>query len=183
VTPKLKTLLATVACVVPLDQVTKAWVAANVEPGSLATSIPVIDGFFYVTHARNPGAAFGLLVDWPAAWRLAVFVGVAAVAIAVIVSFYRSLAPGERFNALALGLILGGSIGNLTDRVLRGEVIDFLHFRLWGSFAWPDFNVADTCIVLGVGGLVIELLATEGASRAARHDGDVESPSRADDAS
>jgi signal peptidase II len=170
-TPKLKTLLVTLVCVVPLDQATKAWVAARIPADSMADRIELIDGFFYITHARNPGAAFGLLVDWPAEWRLVVFLAVAAVAIAVIVSFYRSLAPGERFNAVALGMILGGSLGNLTDRVVRGEVIDFLHFRLWSGFAWPDFNVADTCIVMGVGGLIIELLASEGASRAARKGG------------
>lgn len=167
-TPKLKTLLVTLACVVPVDQATKAWVAARIPANSMAGSIELIDGFFYITHARNPGAAFGLLVDWPAEWRLVVFLAVAAAATAVIVSFYRSLAPGERFNAVALGMILGGSLGNLTDRVLRGEVIDFLHFRLWSGFTWPDFNVADTCIVMGVGGLIIELLASEGATRAAR---------------
>jgi len=170
-TPKLRTLLLTLGCVVPLDQATKAWVATHVPPGSMATSIPVIDGFFYITHARNPGAAFGLLVDWRAEWRLLVFIGVATVAAIVILSFYRSLAPGERFNAMALGLILGGSLGNLIDRVVRGEVIDFLHFRLWGGLTWPDFNVADSCIVMGVGGLIIELLASEGASRAVRKGG------------
>lgn len=168
VSPKLKTLLVAVVSVLVLDQSTKAWVASRITPGSMVDAIPVIDGFFYITHARNPGAAFGLLLDWPWEWRLAVFIGVAVLAFTVIVSFYRGLAPGERFNALALGLILGGSLGNLTDRLVRGEVIDFLHFRLWGGFAWPDFNVADSCIVVGVTALIIELLATEGASRAAQ---------------
>jgi signal peptidase II len=69
---------------------------------------------------------------------------------------------------MALGLILGGSLGNLSDRAFRGEVVDFLHFRLWQGVAWPDFNVADTCIVLGVTALIIELLASEGAARARR---------------
>jgi signal peptidase II len=68
--------------------------------------------------------------------------------------------------ALALGLILGGAIGNLIDRVRFHEVVDFLHFRLWGGYSWPDFNVADSCIVVGVGVLVLELLATEGETRA-----------------
>lgn len=173
VTPKLKTLLIAVTAAVVLDQSTKAWVASRIAPGSLTDSIPVVDGFFYITHARNPGAAFGLLVDWAWEWRLMVFISVALLAFVVIVSFYRGLAPGERFNALALGLILGGSLGNLIDRLTRGEVIDFLHFRLWGGFVWPDFNVADSCIVVGVTALIIELLANEGASRAVR-DGSVD---------
>lgn len=167
--PKAKVLLITFVCAFVLDQGTKLWVDLEIPRGSYgfsANSVSVIDGFFYITHARNPGAAFGLLVDWPAALRRTLFVGVALVAFIVIASFYRGLAPGERFNALALGLILGGSAGNLSDRLIRGEVIDFLHFRLWDGFAWPDFNVADSCIIVGVTALIIELLAAEGASRA-----------------
>ena len=165
--PKLKTLLLTLVCVVPLDQLTKAWVAARLPLDGDMDRLSVIEGFFYITHARNPGAAFGLLADWSFEWRLVVFVGVALVAVVVVLTFYRGLAPGERFNALALGLIMGGAIGNLIDRVTRGEVIDFLHFELWGGWAWPDFNVADSSIVVGVTALIIELLASEGASRAA----------------
>ena len=66
---------------------------------------------------------------------------------------------------LALGLILGGASGNLVDRVTLGEVVDFLHFRLWKGYSWPDFNLADSFIVVGVAILVLELLATEGESR------------------
>lgn len=167
-TPKSKTLLITFVSALTLDQLTKAWVSARIPPGSMTDSVPVIDGFFYITHARNPGAAFGLLVDWPHAWRMIVFVGVASLAIALIASFFRGLAPGERLNAMALGLILAGSIGNLIDRAFRGEVVDFLHFRLWRDMSWPDFNVADACIILGVTALIIELLASEGAARARR---------------
>ena len=83
-----------------------------------------------------------------------------------MVSFFRKLAPGDRLSALALGCILGGAVGNLIDRVLRGEVVDFLHFRLWGGYSWPDFNFADSFIVIGVGLLLLELLAAEGESRA-----------------
>ena len=66
---------------------------------------------------------------------------------------------------LALGLILGGALGNLDDRVRYGEVVDFLHFRLWKGYSWPDFNFADTFIVVGVLLLVLELFATEGETR------------------
>jgi signal peptidase II len=168
VTPKSKTLLTTFVSAVTLDQLTKAWVSARIPAGSMTDSIPVVDGFFYITHARNPGAAFGLLVDWPHGWRMVVFLGVALLAISLITSFYRGLAPGERLNAMALGLILAGSVGNLIDRAFRGEVVDFLHFRLWRGMSWPDFNVADACIIMGVTALIIELLASEGAARARR---------------
>ena len=83
------------------------------------------------------------------------------VAIGLILSFFHKLAPGDRFSALSLGLILAGAVGNLLDRIRFGEVVDFLHFRLWGGYSWPEFNLADSFIVVGVMLLVIELLATE----------------------
>jgi tetratricopeptide (TPR) repeat protein len=75
-------------------------------------------------------------------------------------------APGDRLSALALGFISGGAVGNLIDRIFRHEVVDFLHFKLWQGYSWPDFNVADSAIVVGVGLLLLELLASEGESRA-----------------
>jgi signal peptidase II len=146
-----------------LDQTTKILVAENL---GYADRIEMIEGFFYLTHVRNPGAAFGLFNDGPAAIRLTFFISISLVAITIVLSFFRKLAPGDRLSALALGCILGGAVGNLIDRVWRGEVVDFLHFRLWGGYSWPDFNFADSFIVVGVGLLVLELLASEGESRA-----------------
>ena len=103
----------------------------------------VEEGFFYITHVRNPGAAFGLFHDGPPALRMTLFIGVSLVAILIVLSFYRRLAPGEKLSSLALGMILGGAVGNLIDRITRGEVVDFLHFRLWHGYSWPDFNFAD----------------------------------------
>jgi len=162
-TPKLRALLGAVLLVVPLDQASKLLVGWRVHYGD---RIPLVDGFLYLTHIRNPGAAFGVLADAHPAARVAFFVGISLVAILVILSFFRRLAPGDRLSALALGMVLGGAIGNLTDRVLRGEVVDFLHVRLWGGRAWPDFNFADASIVVGVGLLVLELVASEGETRA-----------------
>jgi signal peptidase II len=121
---------------------------------------------------RNPGAAFGPFADGDPVHRLTFFIGVSIVAILIILSFFRQIAPGDRLSALALGLILGGAGGNLIDRVFRGEVVDFLHFRLWGGYSWPDFNLADSFIVVGVGMLVLELLATEGEKRASTERGE-----------
>jgi len=152
-----------------LDVGTKVAIDANL---SYADRIPVIDGFFYLTHVRNTGAAFGLFSSAPKIPRLAFFIGVSIVAVGIIISFYRKLSPGDRLASLALGLILGGAMGNLVDRIFRQEVVDFLHFRLWRGYSWPDFNVADMAIVIGVGLLVLELLATEGEQRAGdEHDG------------
>jgi signal peptidase II len=161
-TPKLRVFLGAFLLTLPVDQATKIWVDHSL---TYADRVTVIDGFFYLTHVRNPGAAFGLFTDGPVEIRLGIFIGVTLVAIGIIFSFFRRLAPGDRLSALALGMILGGAGGNLIDRVFRGEVVDFLHFRLWGGYTWPDFNLADTWIVIGVALLLLELLAVEGESR------------------
>jgi signal peptidase II len=143
----------------PLDYATKWLVNRNL---SFGEQREVIEGFFYLTHVRNTGAAFGLFADAPAEIRLSFFIGISVVAIGIIFSFYRKLAPREWLSALALGFILGGAAGNLHDRIRFGEVVDFLHFKLWGGYSWPDFNLADSFIVVGVALLILELLASEG---------------------
>lgn len=146
-----------------LDQFTKWLVDSHI---GFADRISVIEGFFYLTHVRNPGAAFSLFADGDPTVRLYFFIGVTCVAVMIISSFFRQIAPGDRLSALALGSILGGAIGNLIDRIVHREVIDFLHFKLWAGYSWPDFNLADSFIVVGVGILILEMLASEGESRA-----------------
>ena len=162
-TPKLRVFLITFCVSLPLDLISKQIVDYNL---TFADRIPVIEGFFYLTHVRNAGAAFGMFADAEPVLRRIFFIGISVVAIGIILSFFRQLAPGDRLSSLALGLILGGAVGNLTDRIARDEVVDFLHFRLWGGYSWPDFNLADSFIVVGVAILILELLATEGEDRA-----------------
>ncbi len=162
-TPKLRTALSAFLVALPLDQATKFAVDRHL---SYADRVEIVQGFFYLTHVRNTGAAFGLFADGDPTLRLVFFVAISVVAVGIIASFFTKLAPGDRLPSFALGLIMAGAIGNLIDRVWRGEVIDFLHVRLWRDFSWPDFNVADSCIVVGVGLLLLELLASEGESRA-----------------
>lgn len=161
--PKYRIGLAVFIVALVLDILTKYLVSSNL---SYSDRIPMIEGFFYLTHVSNPGAAFGLFQDAPAAIRLTFFIGISVVAIGIIIQFFRKLAPGDRLSAFALGLILGGAVGNLIDRIRLGEVVDFLHFVLWGGYVWPDFNLADSWIVVGVSLLVLELLASEGEERA-----------------
>jgi signal peptidase II len=153
VTPKLRTLLILVGVVLPLDQLTKLWVATHVSP---VAPIQVIPGFFSITHARNPGAALGLLQNVPVLF----FIGLTLLALGLIASFYRKVDPLDRLSATSLGLVLAGALGNLIDRVFRGEVVDFLQFDL-GLFIFPDFNVADSAIVIGVGLLLLDIVASE----------------------
>ena len=158
-TPKLRVGLTAVVVCLALDLISKYLVESHLHYGDKRA---VIEGFFYLTHVRNQGAAFGMGANLPDSVRLGFFYVVSVLAIGIIISFYRKLAPGDRLSALALGLILGGAVGNLVDRVRFGEVVDFLHFKLWQGYSWPDFNLADSFIVTGVALLVLEVVATEG---------------------
>jgi signal peptidase II len=157
--PKLRVGLLTFVVALCVDLLSKYLVETHLHFGDKRE---VIEGFFYLTHVRNPGAAFGMFATAPATARLTFFIGISVVAIGIIISFFRKLAPGDRLSAFALGAILGGAVGNLVDRIRYQEVVDFLHFRLWKGYSWPDFNFADSFIVVGVALLVLELLATEG---------------------
>lgn len=161
--PKLQSLLIALAIALPVDQLTKLAIEWHLEIGE---RIDIVPGFFQLTHVRNPGAALGLFGTAPTELRMATFVIVSLAAGTVLALLYRRVAPGDRMQATALSLILAGAAGNLIDRVWRGEVVDFLHLRLWGGYAWPDFNVADICIVMGVGSLIVDLLAREAQQRA-----------------
>ena len=168
-TPKFRIAIGAFLIVLVLDLATKIAIDSHL---SYSDRIPVIPGFFYLTHVRNTGAAFGLFSDAPQVYRLIFFISVSLIAVGIIIGFYQKLSPGDRLAALALGLILGGAVGNLIDRIFRQEVIDFLHFRLWRGYSWPDFNVADSAIVVGVGLLLLELLASEGEQRVSANNGE-----------
>jgi signal peptidase II len=152
-TPKLRFFLICFAIAYPLDQLTKRWI---VEAFYYGESLVVIPGFFDLTHVRNPGGAFSMLAGASADWRLPFFLTAGAVAVALLLVFYRRLPARARLSAAALGMILGGALGNLTDRVVYGEVIDWLDVHL-GAYTWPTFNVADSCVVVGVAVLILEV--------------------------
>jgi len=157
--PKLRAFVVAVALAVPLDVASKEWVIRSIGRGE---SIPVIEGFFYLTHVRNPGAAFSMLASAPHWFRTVFFPAMAAVALGLIVSMFRQLAPRDRLASLALGFVLAGAAGNLLDRFRHGEVIDWLHVKLWNDYSWPDFNFADSFVVVGVALLIFEMFASEG---------------------
>ena len=150
-------LLAGVAAVALVtDLVTKVLVVAHLEP---ARPVRLLGGAVYFTLIRNPGAAFGVATGMT--WLLTV---VAIVVVVVIVRMARRLrSPGW---AWGLGLVLGGALGNLVDRVFRapgvlqGHVVDFVSVFSPDGSAWPIFNVADSCIVCG--GILLVALALFG---------------------
>jgi signal peptidase II len=157
--PKQRTFVTALALALPLDVASKEWVLRSIERGE---HIPVIDGLFYLTHVRNPGAAFSMLANAPAWFRIYFFPLMTIFALGLIVSMFRQLAPRDRLASFALGFVLGGASGNLLDRFRHGEVVDFLHVKLWNGYSWPDFNFADSFIVVGVALLIYEMFASEG---------------------
>lgn len=139
-------LLTAVALVVmALDQWTKWLTLASIPEHH---PIPVIPGFFQLVNVRNRGAAFGFLNRPDIEWQFWLFAGATAVAVIAIVALIRSMRAHDGRLVLGLGLVLGGALGNLVDRVRFRAVIDFLDFYI-GSWHWPAFNVADMAICLG----------------------------------
>ncbi|MEE3331324.1 MAG: signal peptidase II [Myxococcota bacterium] len=166
ISPKWLMLLLTFGLVYPLDRLTKHWIVAELSYGE---RVPVIDGLFELTHVRNPGGAFSFLADAAPEIRLAFF-GVAAVlAIVMLLVFFWRLPAEATLAAAALGLVLGGAVGNLTDRIVfGGEVIDFLTVHLTTTYTWPTFNVADSAVVVGVIILLVETFLEERAVGASK---------------
>jgi signal peptidase II len=135
-----------ICLVVAGDQLTKAWITANF--GMFQTR-EIIPGLFNLTYLTNRGAAFGFLNGDHGSWRHAFFVGVALVAMVMMVFLLRQMQKeGKRF-VVAIALIFGGAVGNLIDRLRLGAVVDFLDVY-WADYHWPAFNVADSAITVGV---------------------------------
>ena len=124
-----------------LDQLTTEIIVQSIPIGKM---IPVIPGFFSLTHITNPGAAWGILAG--RAWLL---LAISIAAFAAIVFFLRHLSENYPERIFALLAVCSGIAGNCTDRIARGEVVDFLLFYI-GRYHWPAFNVADICISCGV---------------------------------
>jgi signal peptidase II len=143
-----------VAAIVLVDQASKQLIHHSLR---LYQSLPIIDGFFNLTYVRNTGAAFGIFAGSAEIYRRPFLIAVSIIAIGVIVMMVRRLSAKNIGLATALSFILGGAIGNLIDRVLHGEVIDFLDCY-WGIYHWPAFNIADSFITVGVTITLIILL-------------------------
>jgi signal peptidase II len=156
---KSKLVLGWLVFIVVTDQLTK-FIVDQTMP--LNHSIPVIDNLFSLTYIRNTGAAFGILAGSAAAFRLPFLLLFSLLAIGFIFIMLRRLPDRETGLITALSFILGGAVGNLIDRVLYGEVIDFLDFY-WSNYHWPAFNLADSFITVGVGITVYYLIRAKGA--------------------
>ena len=141
------------ALVILCARLSKNWIIHRIRPGY---DIPIIPGVFRLSHVLNTGAAFSLLENLP---PNAVRIGLISFsAFAAVIVFFLLWQTGRTLTctSVALALILGGALGNLYDRIRLHHVVDFLAVRIY-HYNWPDFNVADSCIVIGACLLLLEI--------------------------
>jgi len=132
-------------------------------------AVEIVPGLFNLWYSRNAGGLFGSFHDWAGPLRFALLTVLPLAAVTVIAVFLARTRSSDRPTMLGLALILGGATGNLVDRLLRGEVIDFLDVYVasprlaewlevrFGTAHWPTFNVADSSIVVGAGLLLLSM--------------------------
>jgi signal peptidase II len=137
-----------------LDQASKQVIIRTLRLGQ---SIPVIPGFFDIVYVLNPGAAFGFLATLSEQVRNPFFILISIVAVTLIIFYHARYLRSHRLASVALGLILGGAIGNLMDRLRHGVVVDFLDIHVY-QYHWPAFNVADSAISIGVSLMILDML-------------------------
>ena len=155
---RLPWLLLISAVVILLDRLSKNWVRQHIELGH---AIPVIPKVFRITHVLNDGAAFSLFADSATPehvrWGLIAFSTAAALAVLIVL---LRMGRSITLTTLALALVLGGAIGNDYDRIRFASVVDFLEVHIV-TYHWPDFNVADSAIVVGACLLLLDALITK----------------------
>jgi signal peptidase II len=138
--------LALIACIIVVaDQVTKFLVISRIP---LNSAIDLVPGVLDLVHARNPGAAFGMMSGSTWEFRGLFFIFVSAAALVIIAAIVAFSKDFDYWLLLALSLFFGGALGNLVDRVRFGEVIDFIDVH-WGDLHWPAFNAADSALTVG----------------------------------
>jgi len=147
-------LLITVGVVVVCDQVTKLFVDTAMLPHQ---SITVIENYVHITYIRNPGGAFGLLARTGRGFVRPLLLGLSLAAVLILTLIYRATPRDRLLSRIGFSLILGGAVGNLTDRIRLDEVIDFVDVH-WYQYHWPAFNIADSAITIGVALLCWDLL-------------------------
>jgi signal peptidase II len=138
-------LAAVTVPVLVVDQASKVYISAHLK---LYQMIPVVPNLLDITYTRNPGAAFSLFANLRPEYRDIFFFTLSAAAIVVLVLLLL-LGSRTKVTSIAFALILGGTIGNLIDRVARGNVIDFIYVH-HDAFKYPVFNIADSAITIGV---------------------------------
>ena len=148
-------MLVIAALVVLLDRLSKLWIIAHLKPGSTILVIPKV---FRISHVLNTGAAFSMFESSSSPNLVRhLLVGFSIAAVVVVVVLIWKMGRAVSLTSVALALILGGAIGNLYDRIRYQYVVDFLEVHIV-HYHWPDFNVADSAIVVGACLLLLEML-------------------------
>jgi signal peptidase II len=145
---------------IALDQWTKVLARAHLRPRGVWNPKVVIDGFFNLRYSENPGVAFGMLQELPGGRLL--LTALAIVAFVLVLAYLRRTDPAATRLHIALGLVGGGAIGNLIDRVMYGRVTDFIVWHV-KQHEWPAFNVADAALCVGVGLMVLDMVRSRPA--------------------
>lgn len=142
--------------IVVTDHITKVMIQHSMNGFE---NVPVIPGLLRIVHTENPGAAFGVLAEGNPILRSVVLIGVSSVVLCFVLSalWSRNSSYAARPTRFGLGLILGGALGNLYDRVAHGTVTDFIEV-FHGSWSFPAFNVADSAISIGAALILFEML-------------------------
>jgi signal peptidase II len=138
-----------------LDYVTKRWALAVLAP---AHTIDIIPGYLSLSYAQNTGVAFGLFDSVESVWKPYALAALAILAIIGIIIYARQITWERKLLHLALAITTGGIIGNLMDRIFRGYVIDFIECHFRDIYYFPNFNVADSAITIGVALLLIDTI-------------------------
>jgi signal peptidase II len=152
---RLHWLLIISAVIIFLDRLTKTWVTLRIPYGS---AIPVIPRVLRITHWTNEGAAFSLFANTASPntvrWGLICFSSLMA-----LIVLFLMVRLGDRFTltTVALALIFAGALGNVHDRIAYGSVVDFIEVHIF-SYHWPDFNIADSSVVIGACLLMLDML-------------------------
>jgi signal peptidase II len=123
-----------------LDQFSKWLIASNMKVGQ---SIELIPNFLYITYTRNTGAAWSILEG-----QMWFFYLVTVIVLVIVVYYMQKYGRFKPLLGTALGLVIGGTLGNFFDRLIHGSVVDFIHVYL-GSYSYPVFNIADSSLVIG----------------------------------
>lgn len=149
---KKKLVIITILCII-IDQLTKILVVSNLD---INTGFNIIPSFFSISYVRNTGAAWGILSN-----GTILLAGLSMLFLFFAIKYISEIKSISKLNVISYGLLLGGIIGNLIDRLFRRYVIDFLSFNIFG-YSFPVFNIADSFIVISIILIIVESFMKEG---------------------
>lgn len=151
--------LVTGVLLLTLDQLSKYWVVQTLGPVPLTESIPLVGDWFRLVYSHNTGVAFSLFQGFPQILTIVAL----SITVGIIYAYIFHLPNRNRLIQLSAGLIVGGALGNIVDRIRLGYVVDFIQVG-W----WPVFNVADSAVCVGAALLLLELMRTDAVQKRQR---------------